>query len=56
MVPSLMPKRKLERAIVMNSIQFNMARLCGPMLAVAIIAVDGDAVAFTLNACTFIPF
>ena len=40
----------------MNSIQFNMARLCGPMLAVAIIAVDGDAVAFTLNACTFIPF
>ena len=56
MVPSLIPKRKLERAIVMNSIQFNMARLCGPMLAAAIIAVDGDAgAAFTLNACTFIP-
>jgi predicted MFS family arabinose efflux permease len=32
-----------------------MARLCGPILAAAIIAVAGIAGAFTLNACTFLP-
>ncbi len=35
-VPSLVPKGSLDSALAMNSIQFNMARLCGPMLAAAI--------------------
>jgi MFS family permease len=55
MVPSLVPKDALDRALALNSIQFNMARLCGPMLAAAIIGVAGIAGAFTLNACTFLP-
>jgi MFS family permease len=54
-VPSLVPRVELHRALALNSIQFNMARLCGPMLAAAIIGVAGVAGAFTLNACTFLP-
>lgn len=53
-VPSLIPRGELDRPLALNSIQFNMARLCGPMLAAAIISVAGIAGAFTLNACTFI--
>ena len=55
MVPSLVSKGSLDRALALNSIQCNMARLCGPMLAVAIIGGAGVAGAFTLNACTFLP-
>jgi MFS family permease len=55
MVPSLVPRAELHHALALNSIQFNMARLCGPMLAAAIIGVAGVAAAFALNACTFLP-
>lgn len=54
-VPSLIPRAELDRAIALNSVQFNMARLCGPMLAAAVIAGLGVAGAFTFNAFTFIP-
>src|SRR5437870_5274593 len=54
-VPSLIPRAELDRAIALNSVQFNMARLCGPMLAAAVIAGFGVAGAFTFNAFTFIP-
>ena len=54
-VPSLVPRRELDRAIALNSVQFNMARLCGPMLAAAVIASVGIAGAFTFNAFTFLP-
>src|SRR6266404_6310612 len=36
-VPSLVPRSELDRAVALNSVQFNMARLCGPMLAAALI-------------------
>src|SRR5258707_9250643 len=55
MVPSLIPRAELDRAIALNSVQFNMARLCGPMLAAAAIGIAGVAGAFTLNTLTFIP-
>jgi len=54
-VPSLIPRAELDRALALNSVQFNMARLCGPMLAAAVIAAVGVAGAFTFNAFTFIP-
>jgi MFS family permease len=54
-VPSLVPRAELDRALALNSVQFNMARLCGPMLAAAIIGTAGIAGAFTFNACTFLP-
>src|SRR6266571_7526336 len=54
-VPSLVPRAELDRALALNSVQFNIARLCGPMLAAAIIGTIGVAGAFTFNACTFLP-
>src|SRR5258708_9154346 len=54
-VPSLVPRAELDRAIALNSVQFNMARLCGPMLAAALIGAVGVAGAFAFNACTFLP-
>jgi MFS family permease len=54
-VPSLVPRAELDRAIALNSVQFNMARLCGPMLAAALIGTVGVAGAFAFNACTFLP-
>src|SRR6185436_729075 len=54
-VPSLVPRAELDRALALNSVQFNMARLCGPMLAAALIGAFGVAGAFAFNACTFLP-
>jgi len=54
-VPSLVPRVELSPALALNSVQFNMARLCGPMLAAALIGTIGIAGAFTFNACTFLP-
>src|SRR6266566_4219119 len=54
-VPSLVPRAELDRALALSSVQFNMARLCGPMLAAALIGIVGVAGAFTFNACTFLP-
>lgn len=54
-VPSLVPRAELDRAIALNSVQFNMARLCGPMVAAAVIGIMGIAWAFTFNALTFLP-
>src|SRR6266700_3532559 len=54
-VPSLVPRAELDRALAFNSVQFNIARLCGPMLAAALIGTIGIAGAFTFNACTFLP-
>src|SRR5438876_1311749 len=36
-VPSLVPRAEMGRALALNSVQFNMARLCGTMLAAALI-------------------
>jgi MFS family permease len=54
-VPSLVPRAELDRAIAFNSVQFNMARLCGPMLAAGLIGTVGVVGAFTFNALTFLP-
>jgi MFS family permease len=54
-VPGLVPRAELDRALALNSVQFNMARLTGPMLAAALIGIFGLAGAFAFNACTFLP-
>jgi len=53
--PSLVPRAELGQALALNSVQFNMARLCGPMVAAGLIGAVGVAGAFTFNACTFLP-
>jgi MFS family permease len=54
-VPSLVPRKLLDRAIALNSVQFNMARLAGPMIAALIIGAVGVAGSFAFNAVTFLP-
>src|SRR5712671_561188 len=54
-VPSLVPRAELGSALALNSVQFNLARFCGPMLAAVIIGGIGVAGAFALNAATFLP-
>jgi len=53
--PTLAPRAELDRALALNSVQFNMARLCGPMISAGLIGGIGIAAAFTFNACTFLP-
>lgn len=53
--PGLVPRAEWDRALALNSVQFNMARLCGPMIAAAAIAAVGIFGAFTFNALTFLP-
>jgi MFS family permease len=54
-IPGLVPRSLLDRAIALNSVQFNMARLTGPMIAALIIGALGVAGAFAFNAMTFLP-
>jgi predicted MFS family arabinose efflux permease len=43
----------LRHAIALNSMMFNLARVIGPSLAGALIAVVGEGVCFALNAVSF---
>lgn len=53
-IPNLVPRKDLESAISLNSIQFNLARLIGPALAGVFISRYGNAVAFDANAVSFL--
>jgi MFS family permease len=53
MVPSLVEKKDLPNAIALNSIQFNLARVFGPLLAGATMAALGPAGCFSLNGLSF---
>jgi len=54
-VPHLVPREELEFATAANSLQFNLARLVGPVLAGVIIGFSGVTLAFFINALTFVP-
>ena len=63
LIPSLVGKQDLTNAIALNSIQFNVARMLGPLLAGATLAVlkrwgvadmTALAVCFALNALSFL--
>ena len=53
--PSLVPRDELEIAMAANSMQFNLARLMGPMLAGIVIGTSSVNLAFAINAVTFVP-
>lgn len=52
LVPSLVPKGDLSRAIGLNSLTFNMARVIGPAVAAGALFL-GAAFAFGLNALSY---
>lgn len=54
-VPALVERRDLERAITLNSMTFNIARGIGPISAGAVVAAFGAEWAFGINALTFVP-
>jgi MFS family permease len=53
LIPSLVRKDHLPNAIALNSIQFNLARVVGPILAGATLATWGGAACFALNGLSF---
>jgi MFS family permease len=54
LVPSLVEKEHLPNAIALNSIQFNLARVVGPLLAGAALAAFGMVACFGLNGLSFL--
>ncbi len=55
LVPALVPPADLERAVALNSLTFNLARAVGPALAGLVLVVAGPAVAFVVNAASYLP-
>jgi MFS family permease len=54
LLPSLVEKEHLPNAIAFNSIQFNLARVIGPLIAGAALATLGMAACFGLNGVSFL--
>jgi MFS family permease len=54
LIPSLIPKETLPNAIALNSIQFNLARVVGPVLAGAALTAFGMVACFGLNGLSFL--
>ncbi|MGE3842134.1 MAG: MFS transporter [Vicinamibacterales bacterium] len=54
LIPQLVPKSDLPNAIALNSIQFNLARVIGPLVAGAAMATLGIALCFGLNGLSFL--
>lgn len=53
-VPALVPQKELSNAIALNSIQFNLARVIGPMLGGLALTSLGAAWCFGFNAISYI--
>lgn len=54
LIPSLVSKDHLPNAIALNSIQFNIARVIGPLLAAVVLHAFGMVACFTLNGISFL--
>jgi MFS family permease len=54
LIPSLIPKETLPNAIALNSIQFNLARVIGPMIAGVALTAFGMVACFGLNGLSFL--
>ncbi|HXG56545.1 MAG TPA: MFS transporter [Vicinamibacterales bacterium] len=54
LIPTLVERKHLPNAIALNSIQFNLSRIFGSLLAGAALAAFGTAVCFGLNGLSFI--
>lgn len=53
LIPSLVPRKELPNAIALNSIQFNLSRVLGPMLGTPVLLAVGAAGCFFLNGLSF---
>jgi MFS family permease len=53
MIPSLVPRRDLPNAIALNSTQFNLSRVLGPVAGNVVLFAIGAAACFALNGLSF---
>jgi MFS family permease len=53
-IPELVPREQLPAAVVLNSVQFNIARAIGPALAGITLAASSAGTLFVLNAVSFL--
>ena len=54
LIPRLVPREELLRAVTLNGMQFNMARVIGPAAGGALMAWSGPTVLFVVNTLSFI--
>jgi MFS family permease len=54
LIPLLVEKQHLPNAVALNSIQFNLARVIGPLVAGAALAAFGMVACFGLNGLSFL--
>src|SRR5215510_10355943 len=54
LIPTLVGKDHLPNAVALNSIQFNLARVIGPIVAGVALATMGMVMCFGLNAVSFL--
>jgi predicted MFS family arabinose efflux permease len=54
LIPGLVNRNDVPKAIALNSIQFNLARMVGPLVAGVAIAAGGMALCFGLNGVSFL--
>jgi MFS family permease len=54
LIPTLVGKEHLPNAVALNSIQFNLARVIGPVVAGAALAAFGMVACFGLNGISFL--
>lgn len=54
MLPGLVPRDEVTDAVGLNSLQFILGQIIGPLIAALVMATGGAAWAFTINALTFL--
>ena len=54
MIPSLVPRSTLPNAIALNSIQFNLAQMIGPLIGGAVLVSFGMMACFGINGLSFL--
>lgn len=54
LIPGLVKREDVPNAVALNSIQFNLARVIGPLLAGVTLAAAGAAACFALNGVSFV--
>jgi MFS family permease len=54
MIPEMVPRAAMAEAVTLNSVAFNIARAVGPAIGGLVLAARGPAMAFFLNAVSFL--
>jgi predicted MFS family arabinose efflux permease len=55
-VPSIVARDDIGRALALNSTQFSLSRILGPAIAGVLIATLGITACFVVNAASYVPF